>query len=176
MALHLEDWVRRGEIDNRQRGRVTGRIWLAGRKDPLVLDLAGNCHRDLAGCRLEFRRRADVPLGGLAPGRSALAPSQVGFVGELTASRKVTLPRVSGAELEECVRLGLPFETCLANALYLEWYSQANGRLVLASADFEPSISEPIWRLSAAEEERERQFAAERLRRFLESSSDGSLG
>jgi hypothetical protein len=176
MALRVEDWVLRGEIDNRRPGRVHGRLWVAGRSEPLELDLAGNCRRDLAGCRLEFRRRAEIPAQGLAPGRSALAPYQKGFAGDLTASRKIKVPVISGAELEECLRLGIPFETRLANAVCLEWYSHANGRMLLESADFEVTISEPAWQLSAAEEQREREDTAERVRRFLEGSAEENPG
>ena len=46
----------RGEIDNRVRGRVTGRIWFAGRTEPVELNLTGNGWRDLAGRQLEWFR------------------------------------------------------------------------------------------------------------------------
>jgi hypothetical protein len=35
MAWRIEQSVVRGEIDNRVRGRVTGRLWLAGRPEPV---------------------------------------------------------------------------------------------------------------------------------------------
>jgi len=50
MAWRLHEHVLRGKIDNRTRGRVTGEIWLAGIDEPLVLELAGDCAPDLAGC------------------------------------------------------------------------------------------------------------------------------
>ena len=37
MAWRLHDRVVRGEIDNRQRGHVRGKIWLIGRPDPIAL-------------------------------------------------------------------------------------------------------------------------------------------
>lgn len=49
MAWRLHDRVVRGEIDNRQRGHVRGKIWLIGRPDRIALDLTGNCWPDLAG-------------------------------------------------------------------------------------------------------------------------------
>jgi hypothetical protein len=49
MAWRIDEQVVRGEIDNRERGRVTGKIWFAGRAEPVELQLTGNCWRDLAG-------------------------------------------------------------------------------------------------------------------------------
>ena len=56
MAWRIEENVIRGEIDNRTAGRVYGKVWLADRNDPLVLELTGNCHKDLAGCRIRVAR------------------------------------------------------------------------------------------------------------------------
>ena len=36
MAWRIEHNVVRGDIDNQMRGRIEGRIWLAGCSDPLV--------------------------------------------------------------------------------------------------------------------------------------------
>lgn len=55
MAWRIHEHVLRREIDNRARGRVTGRIWLAGVAEPLALELEGDCHPDLAGGVLTFR-------------------------------------------------------------------------------------------------------------------------
>ena len=49
----------------------------------------------------------------------------------------------------------------MANCLYLEWFSEANGRVVIESADYELTISAPEWRMTPEEnEERARQAAA----------------
>lgn len=61
MAWRLEDAVVRGEIDNSIEGRTTGRVWLLGRDEPLVLDLDGDCWRDLAGTRLTFENPQPRP-------------------------------------------------------------------------------------------------------------------
>ena len=49
MALRIEASVIRGEIDNRERSWVRGRIWIYDRGQPITLELAGNCLSDLAG-------------------------------------------------------------------------------------------------------------------------------
>lgn len=42
MALRLETTVTHGEIDNTTRNNVRCRLWLAGREEPLIIDLRGN--------------------------------------------------------------------------------------------------------------------------------------
>ena len=41
----------------------------------------------------------------------------------------------------------------LANCLHLEWFSEANGRVVIESADYTLMISAPDWRMTPAEEQ-----------------------
>jgi hypothetical protein len=157
MAWRIHDSVQRGEIDNRQRGIVRGRIWLNGCAQPVTLDLRGNACSDLAGCLLTFENPGKtVPLR--SDGR--MNPLQHGTIGDLTASRKV---RVFDIPFEEAIamlkRQEKPPEH-MANCLYLEWFSEANGRVVVESADYTLAISPPAWRLSAAEEEQRQKEAA----------------
>jgi len=39
MAFRIHDSVVRGEIDNRVKGVVRGKIWVAGRDEPVILEL-----------------------------------------------------------------------------------------------------------------------------------------
>ena len=172
MPWRIHNWVLRGVIDNRVRGEVTGQLWLAGRTDAIALRLIGNCRRDLAGCRLDFERTPGAPPAVPAPARSVLAPRQDGVVGDITASRKVKVPALPEEEWCECVRLGVPFDTRMANALQVEWYSAEAGRLVLESVDFKLRVSAPVWTMTAAEEAGERRAARERIRRLLEGFRD----
>lgn len=172
MSWRIHNWVVRGVFDNRVRGEVTGQLWLAGRAEAIALRLLGNCRRDLAGCRLSFQRTPGAPPAVPAPARSLLAPRQEGVAGDITASRKVKVPAIPEEEWRECVRLGVPFDTRMANALQLEWYSVDGGRLVLESVDFELRVSEPMWTMTAVEEEQERRQARERIRRLLEGFRD----
>ena len=57
MAFRIHDSVVRGEIDNRVKGIVRGKIWVEGRSEPVVLELKGNAWPDLAGCLLSFTTR-----------------------------------------------------------------------------------------------------------------------
>src|SRR5205814_1062292 len=97
MAWRIHDHVVRGEIDNRVRGRVTGRIWLEGVANPLVLTLEGDAQPDLAGCLLTFQNPKPVARTTKAP-----ACDQRGTAGDFTAARKVRIPDVP---IEEFVRL-----------------------------------------------------------------------
>src|SRR6476646_5587169 len=49
MAFRIHDSVVRGEIDNRTKGIISGKIWVEGRDQPVILNLKGNAHPDLAG-------------------------------------------------------------------------------------------------------------------------------
>src|SRR5437870_1507098 len=86
MAFRIHDSVVRGEIDNRVKGIVRGKIWVEGRAEPLVLELKGNAWPDLAGCFLTFTNP-----GKRTPDRDLdmIDPTQNGCIGDLTASRKV---------------------------------------------------------------------------------------
>src|SRR5438552_8467772 len=158
MAFRIHDSVVRGEIDNRVKGIVRGKIWVEGRAEPVILELKGNAWPDLAGCLLTFtnpQRRSPHPH------LDSLNPIQRGTIGDLTASRKV---RVFDVPLEEALKMirrkAKPPEH-MANSLYLEWFSEANGRVVIESADYELTISAPEWRLTPEEDaERAKQAAA----------------
>src|ERR1041385_8966875 len=140
MAWRIHDSVQRGEIDNRQRGSVRGRLWLNGCLEPVTLDLQGNACPELAGCLLTFENPGEtIPLRTDGP----MNPVQRGTIGDLTASRKV---RVYDVPLEQASamlkRQEKPPEH-MANCLYLEWFSEANGRVVVESADYKLVISPP---------------------------------
>ena len=63
MAWRIHDSVQRGEIDNRERGVVRGKVWLHGLAEPVALELKGNACPDLAGCLLTFENPGKtVPL------------------------------------------------------------------------------------------------------------------
>ncbi|MEO6785384.1 MAG: hypothetical protein ABI318_04550, partial [Chthoniobacteraceae bacterium] len=84
MAWRIHEHILRGELDNRTRGRVLGKVWLAGVAEPIVLDLTGDCHPDLAGCTLTFENPAPIAMTTRPP-----ALRQRGTAGDITAARKV---------------------------------------------------------------------------------------
>ena len=150
MAWRINQEIVRGEIDNRVKGKVTGTLLLAGLETPIVLDLKGNACQDLAGCLLTFLN----PQPERAESAS-LNPLQEGICGQLTASRKVRIPTVPTKELKNSVQ-SKQASSQLGNSLYLEWFSEINGRVVVEAIGFDLQLSEPLWRLSD-EEEKDRQ-------------------
>jgi len=164
MAWRIADNVVRGELDNRTPGLVQGKIWLAGREAPLALRLSGNGHKDLAGCKLTFSNPAPK-----ADPTISLNPEQTGVVGDMTAARKV---RVIDNLDYETIKGDEPFTEHMANALYLEWFSEANGRVVIESTDYEIGLGEPAWRPNSEDEARQHQANAEAMQSFMERISE----
>jgi hypothetical protein len=67
-----------------------------------------------------------------------------------------------------------------ANCLYLEWFSEANGRVVIESTEYELKISQPEWRLTPEEDaERAKQAASgmgDFMRRLTEAIEQQQRG
>jgi hypothetical protein len=164
MAWRIDEQVVRGEIDNRVKDRVTGRIWFQGREEPVELFLTGNPWADLAGHTLHFTNPDPKP--GL---RDGFSTTQRGVVGDITASRKVKVPDCSEEEFIRCYEEKRPFPWHWANSLYLEWFSESNGRVVIETSNFELTISpEPAWTMDEEEEQAQRVRNAEALTKFMD--------
>jgi len=170
MAWRIDEQVVRGEIDNRTRGRVSGRLWLVGREQPVVLDLDGNPWRDLAGHVLKFTN--PVPKPGDLSGFSAY---QQGAAGDITASRKVKVPECSMEELMECYAAKKEFPWHWGNSLYLEWFSGTNGRVVIESACYQLELdAEPMWTMTEQDEAGQRSANAEAMMDFMGRLGDAA--
>jgi hypothetical protein len=164
MAWRIHDSVIRGEIDNREKGVVRGHLWLDGLDGPAELMLRGNACKDLAGCLLTFEN----PLKTVKlPVDAGISPKQTGSIGDLTASRKVRVYDVPLDEAMEMTQQGQRPPEHLANCLYLEWFSDSNGRVVVESADYRLTISEPLWRLTPEEETSRLDEAAQGFTGFI---------
>lgn len=163
MAWRLEDAVIRGEIDNTVEGRTTGRIWLQGREQPLVLDLDGDCWRDLAGTRLRFENPRPRPVEDA----EEVDLDQKGVVGDMTASRKCKVPTVMEGDMQEFYQneVEIPFEW--RNTLCLEWFSRINGRVVIESSSYQMQISPHVWQMDEDEEEAQKLANLQAMRDFM---------
>jgi hypothetical protein len=142
MALRLCSEILHGELENRQPGRTTGILHLVGHKEPLTLDLAGH--------RVVFKNPSPGPA---REATSRLVKKHTGRVGDITASRKV---KVLDCPLEELSALHMenrPIPHHWANSLYLEWFGDTNGRIVVEATGFEISIDpEPAWTMTPEDE------------------------
>src|SRR3954452_13294446 len=122
MAFRIHDSVVRGEIDNREKGRVRGKVWLEGQSEPMTLELEGNAHPDLAGCLCTFKnpgKRFSFPE------LESLARRQRGAAGDMTASRKARVYDIPVADAYLMSKKGEKPPEHLANCLYLEWFSES---------------------------------------------------
>lgn len=165
MAWRIDEQVLEGEIDNRSKGRVTGWIRLVdGRR--VRLRLKGNAWPDIAGSCLHFHNKA--PVDGKLDGFNS---EQVGNAGDITASRKVkdllvpveTFLAMTKAERESAYKWG--------NAIYIEWFSRANGRVVIESTKFATKVVDgPHWTLSEEDTRAQADSVGEHMRRFLEDA------
>jgi hypothetical protein len=154
MAFRLDQAIVRGELDNTEQGHLRGRIWLEGRAEPLTLDLEGDAWRDVAGARITFTN----PEPRRQKNQGDLKPTQHGIVGDITVSKKVKQITASDEEWQRCMEDGKQPPHEWRNSLYIEWFSEENGRVVIESADFELQITEFTWQMDEAEEQAQ-QFA-----------------
>ncbi|MBG89254.1 MAG: hypothetical protein CMO80_20490 [Verrucomicrobiales bacterium] len=169
MAWRIHESVIRGEIDNREKDRVVGKLWIEGYDDPVELDLVGNAHPDLAGCLLKFSNSSEPVRVHPEDG---VAPIQKGTAGDMTASRKVRVFDIPVEEAYIMAKRGEAPPEHMANSLYLEWFSDFNGRVVVESADYELEISAPEWRLTEKENEERAQAASEGMSNFMGQLTD----
>lgn len=165
MAWKFDQAIVRGELDNTEQGRVKLRLEILGHAEPLLFDLAGDAWRDIAGSRLRFSNPS--------PKRQFKVPTtsgiQAGWVGDITASRKVKVFTVPEEEWRQAYREGVidSVPTEMRNSLYLEWYTVEYGRCVVESADFEIEVIEHAWQMDEDEESAQKLACMHAMREYL---------
>ncbi len=160
MAWRIDKYVVRGLIQNIVPGRVVGTVWLKGLNQPIELNLKGNCYRDLAGARLEFKNP-----NAIEGDYTGFDIFQDGTVGDMTASKKVKT--LADFESEDDEADDSPNFT-LANCLYLEWFSESNGRVLIESVDFTWKVSLPKWVLSEDGEKDQQEANKQAMFHFMD--------
>ena len=163
MAYRIDKEIVHGWVDNTVRGKVTGKIYIQGQTEPISLDLEGNCHRDLAGSRCEFKNHSPELNKCFS-----LNLMQIGKVGDMTASRRCRVPDIPVIEFYEQKKKGLTPPEHWANVLYLEWFSEKNGRVVIELPDIEIDVTLPEWKMSQEEERGQREKNMENMTSFLD--------
>lgn len=147
MIICLESSILGGYLSNEVPGLVTGVLHLAGRKQPVRVELAGNFLRDIAGCRVDFHNPLPDANNSLVDELSHL---QHGYSGVMTASLRVAkLPRRRTASGGLAVLPSLPG---LKNLLFFEWFNQDRQRVLIQSWHLQLRVSAPRWQLSKEEE------------------------
>lgn len=163
MAWRLDEAVEHGMIDNSVEGTTTGKIWLVGRDEPLILSLNGDCWRDLAGSVLEFENPSPMPPSEPLE----LDTEQTGIAGDITASRKARVPELTEEEMDEYDRQGRDIPFKWRNTLYIEWFSEINGRVLIEAANYELTVSDRAWEMDEDQEEAQKLANLSAMRDFL---------
>lgn len=166
MIVCLESSVLGGYLTNEVPGLVTGLLHLAGVKQPVRIELAGNFLRDIAGCRIDLHN--PLPDGNQAE-VSRLSPFQAGFAGVVTASYRVAkLPRrrASGGGASP---LGMvPIDpNGLKNLLFIEWFNNESQRVLIQSWHLQLRVGAPRWQLSKDDESTFLRQSRARRKHFL---------
>lgn len=177
MAWRIRDAVSYGEIDNTVEGSTTGRIWFAGREEPMILSLNGDCWRDLAGSKLKFEN----PQARVCPELMKLDADQSGIIGDMTASRRRRANEPPCTESTWSIDDDQTGE--LHNFLYLEWFSAINGRMLLEAHDFRLSVQPHEWTMDVDAESAQKLANLSAMRDFMsmviqrrDGSDDSSVG
>jgi len=165
MAWRLNQAVVRGAVDNRVPGVVTGKLWLVGVDDPIELHLEGDGWRDMAGCLLCFENPDPQKA---EDEHTDLNLHQGGLVGDMTASRKMRVLEIPVKEAYRMRKHGEKPPEHMGNCLYLEWYSDFNGRVVIESTDYQITISEPAWLMTKEEEAEQREANSKAIVKWIE--------
>lgn len=163
MAWRLDEAVEHGMIDNTVEGTTTGKIWLAGRDEPLILSLEGDCWRDLAGTILEFEN----PDPKVCAEVNSLDTEQTGIVGDITASQKARVPQIPEDQIPIYYSQNREIPCEWKNILYLEWFSEINGRVLIEAPDYRMRISEHVWEMDQDLEEAQKLANMNSMRDFL---------
>jgi hypothetical protein len=136
----------------------------------MTLDLDGDAWPDLAGCKLTFENSNPVPQPQYDEG---LAMIQTGSVGDITASmklKKLLVPEEVWMQAMKEKRFHeMPW--VLSNSLYLEWFSDRNGRIVIQTTDYVLTVSERLWEADADDQAAQQAINEENMRAFMEDAA-----
>ncbi len=147
MAWRPNEQFIEGELDNTVPGKVTGWMKFAGMDENVVFDLDGDFHRDIRGSKIRLQGNGE----SANPEESAkyldgFSKLQKGNVGDMTAGREPA--------------------DYIKGYVYLEWYSEDNGRVVI---ELEPDqveiLTPPIPACESDPVNRKQQ--AENMAKFL---------
>lgn len=142
MLADLTPIIRHGIIDNTTRGTIRLMLWCEGETAPIVLEMAGNCLQDIAGCHVRFRLTGSYTGEDEVPHRRRLVEllhslqedEDPIIAGDMTLSRRYPLP---------------PHPERVANILSLELFQGARLRCLIETEEFECEVGPAEWQCSA---------------------------
>ncbi len=182
MAWRPEHLVQAGELDNTQLGWTVGWLEIDGIDGRLILKLAGNCHPDLAGWKFRIKRiESDLTQD---PDDDAnydgISRDQSGHVGDITADQIIKHFDIPNAEVVRRLYAGEKPPFTWRRCLYLEWFSNHNGRVVIQSTRLEVErigerafeLSEDQWLDQHRQNQQELNYFMTQLGDALDAQSD----
>ncbi|MFZ4764208.1 MAG: hypothetical protein ACOYMN_04570 [Roseimicrobium sp.] len=140
MDIHLSNSISSGQLSNEIPNLITGVMHLAGRAQPLRLELRGNFLKDIAGCVIDFRNAVPQANAGLI---AALHVQQRGYAGEMTASRRIQ--RMMRKNAPPASPALAHASEGLKNLLFLEWFNEQGQRVVVQAWHWNLLVSAPRW-------------------------------
>lgn len=177
MAWRIEHLVLAGELDNTQLGWTFGWLDLKRISQRLKLKLAGNCHPDLAGWKFRIKR-IEPELeknfdGEETPNYVTISPDQSGNVGDITADQLVKHFDIPMHVLIQRLGDGEKPPFTWRKCLYLEWYSNKNGRVVVQSTRLEVErLGERAFELTEEKWREQQQQNEQEITHFLHQIGD----
>lgn len=169
MAWRPERLVKAGHLDNTTLGWTVGWLELEGIDQRLQLKLAGNCHPDLVGWKFNIHRvEPELPDADESPDYSSISLNQSGHVGDITADQMIKHHEIPDDELVHRLMAGEKPPFTWRKCLYLEWYSNANGRVVIQSTRLEVErIGERAFELTEEQWKEQALQNADELGHFM---------
>lgn len=142
-----------GELDNTVPNKVTGWMQFAGMKEKVIFDLEGNFHRDIRGAKIRLR----------GDGQSADAKQSAKYMEGFSTVQKGNVGDITG---------GFAPADYVDGYVYIEWYSDDNGRCVIElEQDQIEILSPPIPACESDPIDRKKQ--AENMAGFLCGLAEG---
>ena len=101
------------------------------------------------------------------PDSETLVADQTGIVGDMTASIKNKVATVDEDEMHRLYeeKVEIPFEW--RNTLYLEWFSEINGRVLIEATSYVMEISPHEWQMDEDAEEAQKLANLNAMRDFM---------
>lgn len=148
--------ILRGVIDNTLEDLIDLRLWCVDEAEPIHYRMRGNCLRDIAGCRVEFRRTEENDIKATEREHGILnllrqsAPDIV--AGDITLSQRIRNEQNGGL---------------LENALSIEFFIGSRVRVLIETPRVEFTLTPPQWRMSPEQENAQLFLNKEALRNHI---------
>lgn len=182
MAWRPDHLVIAGELDNTLFGWTIGWLELSGFEFRLQLKLAGNCHRDLAGWKFRIHRvepelppkpNDDDNEDNKKIVHATIHHDQSGHVGDITADQMIKRFDMTEDEIVRRLMAGEKPPFTLQKCLYLEWFSNCNGRVVIQSTRLAVErLGERAFELSDEQWKEQLSKNSEEMHHFMNQLGD----